>query len=213
MQKALAAIGNPGIHVDGMFIDEENQCTADTLYAMFKPTEPFLGFEPTGRELILRERRFTCFTDGKLSGVVSITNSDDLRKQMATPGGNSELGLVRECPVPTTNKLSAKELEASYRAYIEQSTVAGQRRTWSNSSNPRLPSTTAYGHALIVHEETQRTAVRLLLTGTPATEYAGLAAGRAVQFPGHSIHQFVDGTIQRAWSVMDMDSAREQSAE
>ncbi|RYP05630.1 hypothetical protein DL765_009779 [Monosporascus sp. GIB2] len=67
--------------------------------------------------------------------------------------------------------------------------------------------------ALVVHEETQRIAVRPFFSGTSATEYAGLAAGRVVQFPEYCIFQFVDGTIQKAWSVMDMDSAREHSAE
>ncbi|RYP68247.1 hypothetical protein DL770_008483 [Monosporascus sp. CRB-9-2] len=115
-EKALTALGSRVIHVDGMFIDEENQCIADTLYAKFKPTESFLGFEPTGRDLILREHKFAWFTDGKLSRAVLTINSDDLRKQMATPGGNLELDLASECLVPMTSKLSAKELEASYRA-------------------------------------------------------------------------------------------------
>ncbi|RYP79332.1 hypothetical protein DL769_003013 [Monosporascus sp. CRB-8-3] len=212
MQEALAALGNPVIHVDGMFIDEENQCIADDLYAKFKPTEPFLGFEPTG------------------------PGADPQGTQMATPGGNSELDLVSEYPIPTTNKLSAKELEANYRAYIEtinsrraetdlvkfvqpEVTFNNSLRTFGeylsvlNMSQVAIPDLQLRIDVLVVHEETQRIAVQLLFSETPATEYAGLAAGRAVEFPEHYIYQLVDGKIQRAWSVIDMDSAREQSAE
>lgn len=233
IQSVSAAIGLSTVHVDTALIDEENQCVADILYASLNPTVPFLGPEPTGRELTLREFRFIWFKNGKWSKATMAINSDDLRKQMTDSNYHHDLDLVSGWPVPTANRLSKEELEATYRGYID--TIVSRRgetdlakyvhsevtfnknvlaldayRGMIGGFQTAIPDLDVQVDALVAQEETQRIAVRLLVSGTPAIEWGGLAAGRAVVFPEYAIYQIVDGKIQRVFSISDLDSAKQQ---
>ncbi|KAK7747721.1 hypothetical protein SLS62_008968 [Diatrype stigma] len=233
IQNVSAAIGVSTIHVDTMLIDEKNQCVADILYTKINPTIPFLSPEPTGRELMLREFRFVWFKNGKFSKATMLVNSDDLRKQMTDPDYHHELDLVSEWPTPTgASRLSKEELEAVFRGYVD---TAVARRTDSDLADyihaeltfnknvlalddyrkgvvdlqTAIPDLQVQVEALVVQEETQRVAARLLISGTPVAEWGGLATGRAMVLPEHSLYQVVDGKIQQVFSIGDLDSAKQ----
>ncbi|KAF3057051.1 hypothetical protein GL218_05993 [Daldinia childiae] len=220
------------INEDSIIVDENTQCASFSIWVKFKPEVPLLGYLPKGRDILLVERGFVWFTDGKLSKALLAVNSDDIRKQLADPDANFMPNLINEDPVPKIEApLPRKKLEEIYRAYVDSFNA---RRTQSeyakyvhrpeaalnNKTLARrimddtvtaIPDLQVQIHTLIADEESQRVAVWLKFTGTPVKEYAGLVVdGNAVQFTEHATYQFVDGKIQRIWGFMDWDEARQQ---
>ena len=58
-----------------------------------------------------------------------------------------------------------------------------------------------------------RIAVRALDTGTPVTEWNGLApSGQSVAIAETAFYEVVDGRFKRMWYLMDVDSLRTQLA-
>lgn len=183
---------------------------------------------------MLREFRFIWFKNGKYSKAAMVVNSDDLRKQTTDPDYHHELDLVSEWPTPkeANRRLSKAELEALFRGYVN---TAVARRTDSDLADyihaeltfnqnvlalegyrkgvvglqTAIPDLQVRVDALVVQEETQRIAARLLISGTPVSEWSGLATGRAMVLPEHSLYQIVDGKIQQVFSIGDLDSAKQ----
>ncbi|RYC59533.1 hypothetical protein CHU98_g6667 [Xylaria longipes] len=64
---------------------------------------------------------------------------------------------------------------------------------------------------IVVDHATQRVAVRLELTGTPTGKLSGVEpTGRSVRFYEHATYFFLEGKIDRVWSIVDWDSYRQQ---
>ncbi|XXH03099.1 hypothetical protein Hte_009490 [Hypoxylon texense] len=223
--------GDVRINEDSIMVDENAQCVALSMWFKFQPKKPFLGFEPTGRDVWLIEHGFVWFAEGKLSKALFVINSDHMRSQLASPGGDLAPDLISEYPVPKAEApLSRARLEEVYRAYV--ATVNGRRtqtdyakyvnqpeaalnnralaRRVVEDTLAAIPDLHVAIHHLIADETAQRLAVWLEFTGTPVRDYAGLLAGRPVRFNEHATYQFVDGKIQRIWGVMDLDAARRQ---
>ncbi|KAI1375373.1 SnoaL-domain-containing protein [Hypoxylon crocopeplum] len=225
--------GNIRMNEDSIMADENAQCAAFSIWFKFKPEKPFLGYQLMRREVLLVGHGFVWFTDGKLSKSLFVMNNDDMRRQLANLSTEYVPSLISEYPVPNMEaRLSREELEEAYRAYVD--TVNFRRltkteyakyfhqpeTTLNNKALARrivedtlaaIPDLHVDIHTMIIDEEKQRLAVWLEFTGTPARDYAGLAAnGRAVRFTEHATYQFVNGKIQRIWGVMDLDEARQQ---
>lgn len=224
--------GDVRINEDSIMVDEEAQCVALSMWFKFQPKKPFLGFEPTGRDVWLIEHGFIWFAEGKLSRALFVINSDHMRSQLSSPNGELAPDLISEYPVPKAEApLSRARLEEVYRAYVD--TVNGRRtktdyakyvnqpeaalnnralaRRIVEDTLAAIPDLHVTIHHLIADERSQRLAVWLEFRGTPIKDYAGLVAdGRTVSFNEHATYQFVDGKIQRIWGVMDLDAARRQ---
>ncbi|KAI1761810.1 hypothetical protein GGR53DRAFT_468952 [Hypoxylon sp. FL1150] len=234
-QVAPALGGDVRINEDSIMVDEEAQCAALSMWFRFRPKEPLLGFEPTGRDVWLVEHGFVWFHEGKLARALFVVNTDHMRSQLSSPNGDIKPDLISEYPVPKAEAeappLSRAQLDATYRAYVD--TVNGRRTktdyakyvnqpeaALNNKALARrivedtlaaIPDLHVTIHHLVADERSQRLAVWLEFRGTPVVDYAGLIAdGQTVSFIEHATYQFVNGKIQRIWGVMDLDSARRQ---
>ncbi|KAI1076146.1 SnoaL-domain-containing protein [Whalleya microplaca] len=235
-KKAMGALGEDVLlNNDLIMVDERAQVAAYNMWFKFKHATPFLGFEPTGREIFLVEHRFIWFTDSKLSKSLFVINFDDMRNQITKPDAANAPVLIGTAPVPAGNTLSREKLEETYRAYIdsinkhrteanlgeyvhesevvvnnEALTLAGYRRAFESYA-VFIQDLRIHIHTLIVDEKSQRVAARLEITGTPTKEILGLVPdGHPVRLYEHATYQFLDGKIKKVWATQDLEEARQQ---
>ncbi|KAI0008160.1 SnoaL-domain-containing protein [Xylariaceae sp. FL0662B] len=232
-KKAMGALGeNVLLNTDLIIVDESAQLATYNMWFKFRQDMPFLGFEPTGRDIIFVENRFIWFTDGKLSKSLFVINFDDMRKQLANPDFEYIPNLINTTPIPTGNvKLSRKELEETYKAYVacvqdrgsdaelgkyvhESVTINNDkvvpleeyRQSFGPGPGP-VSDSRLHTDTLIADEESQRVAARLEVTVTPAKE--AVPDEHPVRFYKHTTYQFLDGKIKKAWAIMDLEEARQ----
>jgi predicted ester cyclase len=192
------------------------------------------------KTIMFTEQYILKIEDGKITKLYTIPDEDDhIRRQLADPTYSPTPDLIATHTAnanraPDEKKLSTRELEDLYRAYIAcinaQTTARDLPRfchdeVVHNAKRHDLASyrglmeeafaavpDIVFGIATVVaDEDAQRVAARLEFSGTPTGPLAGVKPnGRSVHFSEYVTYSFRDGKIDRVWSIVDWASYRWQ---
>ncbi|KAJ4115356.1 hypothetical protein NW768_011208 [Fusarium equiseti] len=166
------------------------------------------------------------FKDGRLSAIKSLQDNDARRAKepsaTETPGH-----LLNANP-------SGVDLDSTYRAYIKSINEKTMENTFDKFCQPVVTHNTHEKtiaeyisliqesqeaiqglyfdiQDLLVDEESGRVAARLEFTGVPVKTWANAEpSGQAVKFHEHVMYWFDKGKIHWVWSIVDLDTYREQ---
>ncbi|KAI0883494.1 SnoaL-domain-containing protein [Annulohypoxylon maeteangense] len=225
--------------VDALIVDQESQRLAATvLVKALVRTEKANANGETAQNISFTEQQFIWFEDGKVSTLFTLADGDEIRRQLSDPEYRYTPDLISLQAPPSqlvaVAKLSAGELEETYRRYIgcinkqtmetdlhrfchpqaihnTKTLTRDQYRLLIQEARTAVPDIVFGPRTVIVDERSQLVAARLEFTGTPVGIMAGAKPnGRGVSFSEHVTYLFEEGKIARVWSIVDWESYRRQ---
>ncbi|KAI1213292.1 SnoaL-domain-containing protein [Annulohypoxylon truncatum] len=221
--------------VDVLIVDQASQRLASTL--LVKAEEANANDNNSAQPISFTEQQFVWFKDGKVSTMFTLADGEEMLRQLSEPEYQYTPDLISLQPLPPSQpvvKLSAGELEETYRAYIRcisgqtmetdlhkfchpqtihntKTLTLDQYKLLIQNARTAIPDIVFGLHTVIADEKSQLVAVRLELTGTPVGIMAGAKPnGRHVNFCEHVTYLFQEGKIARIWSILDKESYRRQ---
>ncbi|KAI1748296.1 SnoaL-domain-containing protein [Xylaria castorea] len=225
----IRTAGRLRITIDAITLGEETQRLGATVLAKLQLRDD------SNRTIQFVEQWILWVANGKISKLGTIPDHDEMERQLSDPSYVSSPDLISTYdPGHEDTKLSTRELEDTYRAYIgcinARTTAAdlpkfchphvihnanrlslGEYRLLMEDAIAAIPDLFYGINTLIVDENVQRLAVRLEFTGTPTGRFAGAEPnGRSVRFYEYVTYYFRDGKIDRVWSIVDFKSYRRQ---
>ncbi|KAI1146494.1 SnoaL-domain-containing protein [Nemania diffusa] len=225
----IRAAGRLRITIDAITVGEATHLLAATVLAKLQPKDHI------DRTIQFVEQWLLWVATGKISKLSTIPDHDEMERQFSDPSYVSSPDLISAFnPGHEDTKLSTRELEDTYRAYIgcinARTTAAdlpkfchshvvhnanrlslGEYRLLMEDAIAAIPDLLFGINTLVVDEKAQRLAVRIELTGTPTCKFAGAEPnGRSVRFYEHVTYHIRDGKIDRVWSIVDFKSYRRQ---
>ncbi|KAK6703481.1 hypothetical protein SNK04_013391 [Fusarium graminearum] len=219
-------VGNNNISskLDSSVVDVNAQAIA----ARVIKTESSSSEESSATQSVqYQEIVFAWFTDGRLSAIKSLQDNDARRARQ-----NSAMGTparLLENSIPAT-----VDLDSTYRQYIGSINEKTMEATFETFCKPSVTHNThkktiaEYIYLiqesqeaiqglyfdiqdLIVDEDTGRVAARLEFTGVPVKTWTDAEPnGQSVKFHEHVMYWFEQGRIHWVWSIVDLDTYREQ---
>ncbi|KAI1443388.1 SnoaL-domain-containing protein [Annulohypoxylon stygium] len=224
--------------VDALIVDQASQRLAATV--LVKAELGSASSDGGAQQISSTEQQFLWFEDGKVSTLFTLADGEELRRQKSDPEYQYAPDLIslHSPPAPSHQvagaKLSAGELEASYREYIgcintqtmetglhkychyqvihnTKTLTRDQYRLLIQEARTAVPDIVFNVRIVIADEASQLVAARLEFSGTPVGVMAGAKPnGRGVSFCEHVTYLFQDGKISRVWSIVDWESYRQQ---
>ncbi|KFA77959.1 hypothetical protein S40288_10191 [Stachybotrys chartarum IBT 40288] len=216
--------------VDIITSDNESECIAVHLIVNSRVQQQYRGFT-SGMDIYHTEQHFVWFTNGKISRIIKLADID--KTQAATTSG---LDLIRDFSCNQGSLLTKREMEHVYACYLacvtnrrietdlaqycnNQVTLAGNTLDLPDFITQIMQSVSLFPDLswaledIVVDEKTQRMAIRVQLSGTPAKEQPALGLFPSkvkVSFTEHVVCQLVDEKIARTWNIIDWANARKQ---
>ncbi|KAF5665298.1 polyketide cyclase [Fusarium heterosporum] len=169
---------------------------------------------------------FAWFAHGQLSCLKTLRDNDARRAEQEL-----EKATPQNLQAPCHTSL---DLEAKYRAYIKsindqtmEATFDGFCKAWVShnaakktiaeyisliqESQSAIQGLNFEIQDLIIDKDAGRVAARLEFTGTPVKRWAdAMPTGGSVKFHEHVMYWFDEGKIHWVWSIVDLDTYREQ---
>ncbi|KAI1144440.1 SnoaL-domain-containing protein [Hypoxylon sp. FL0543] len=233
--------GKVEVIADALTVDRESrQRLGATVLVKFTPAGTKEGAEVIGRTISFMEQHFVWFTEGKVSKILTLADRDEMQRQLSNPQASYDADLISHEPPPSTSsgaKLSARELEERYRAYIgcinaqametdlhkfchaqvihnTRTLTVDEYRLLIQEAFTAIPDIAFDLHTVVADEQAQRVAARIEFAGTPVGIMAGAKPnGGGVSFCEHVTYRFDGGRIARVWSIVDWTSYRAQLAQ
>ncbi|CEI70684.1 hypothetical protein FVEN_g830 [Fusarium venenatum] len=167
------------------------------------------------------------FTDGQLSAIKSLQDNDSRRAR--EPSATSTPAHLLESFNPTT-----VDLDSTYRQYIGSINEKTMETTFETFCKPLVTHNTHEKtiaeyisliqesqeaiqglyfdiQDLLVDKQSGRVAARLEFTGVPVKTWADVKPnGQGVNFHEHVMYWLEEGKIHWVWSIVDLDTYREQ---
>ncbi|RGP74552.1 polyketide cyclase [Fusarium sporotrichioides] len=219
-----AEVNNTASKLESSVVDVNAQAIA----ARVIKTQAIPPEETSAAQLVqYQEIMLAWFIDGRLSAIKSIRDNDARRATKHSAMGTPSHLLENSNP-------TAVDLDSIYRQYIGSINEKTMEATFENFCKPLVTHNTHEKtiaeyisliqesqeaiqglyfdiQDLIVDKGSGRVAARLEFTGVPIKTWANAKPnGRGVKFHEHVMYWFDEGKIHWVWSIVDLDTYREQ---
>ncbi|KAI3336305.1 SnoaL-domain-containing protein [Xylariaceae sp. AK1471] len=225
----IKAGGRIQLDLDVITVDERTWRLGATVLAKLQPARG-----AANNTVEFMQQHLTWVKDGKITKVDDMVDYDDLGRQLSDPSYSPTPDLIGGYGGVTGKRLSTRELEETYRAYIGCINAQTMATDLPKFCHPQVIHNTkplsleeyrlliqeaftaipdiVFGIDTVVADEgAQRIAVRLEFTGTPTGKFADAEpTGRSVRFYEYVTYYLRDGKIARVWSIVDWQSFRRQ---
>jgi predicted ester cyclase len=187
----IKAAGRLQLKLDAITVDKQTWRLGATVLAKLQAAN---GARKDTAEFM--QQHLIWAKDGKITKIDDMVDNDDLGRQLSDPGYSPTPDLIGDHGGVTGKKLSTRELEETYRAYIgcinAQKMATGlqnfchsqvvhntkalsieEYRLLIQQAFTAIPDIVFAIDTVVADEEAQRVAVRIELTGTPTGQLAG----------------------------------------
>ncbi|KAI0481767.1 hypothetical protein F4859DRAFT_512902 [Xylaria cf. heliscus] len=227
------ANGRIKLSTDSFTVDNESGRLAVTSTVELRPTTN------PDRTVRFMKQTIVWIKDGKIYKIITTgTPMQEVERQLFWPGYTFTPDLISAYSNGHYNagrpRFSAQALETIYRGHISCINGRTMQSGLAVSCHPHvihdarrlsqeeyrfliqelltaIPDVELRIDEIVVDQSLQRAAVRLVLSGTPTGKLFGVEPnGCSVRFYEFATYFFLDGKIDRIWSIVDWDSYRKQ---
>ena len=217
------------VELDMITIDKTTRGVAARLIIQGTLKKPYLGAQVTGNPIEWVEYPLIWFdASHKIVRYLVLTDTEVLRSNTArvartptfhyapAPSPDFDLKTMYEGYLHTVNNAETAARENLYKyaqsrvTHNLQDATLDEFRGFLEANAGVVDDLRLTVTELIVDEETQQIASRIVLTGTPKEEFMGVQpTGRAMRFPEHAMYKLDGGKIAYVWAVRDADTLKE----
>ena len=228
-------MGPSTLTVDHVIADESQDCLAARLLIKCRPLQPFMGHQPSGKDIFFAEMFHVWFREGKLCRTSFNIETQAIARQLQDPGQVYEFDSAADTETPSSpvskqqmqethdgfiNMLNSKKMGEFPNFVQEQVVINGMRLTCQGYQDivtglvEAIPDLVATVRARVVDVDSQMLSAQVELAGTPVKTIQGCEpTGRAVCFNDQVMYKFEGGKICRVWFVADLVTLGKQLKE
>ena len=228
-------LGPTTLTIDRVIADDSQNCLAARLLVKCRPLQPWMGHQPSGKDVLFTEMFFVWFQEGKLCRTSFNIETPVISRQLQDPSQTYDFDSALDTKTPSSpvskqqmqethdgfiNMLNSKNMSEFPNIVQEQVVLNGMQLTCQGYQGvatglvEAISDLVATVRTRLVDVDSQMMAAQIELAGTPVKAIQGCEpTGRAVRFNDHVMYKFEGGKICRVWFVPDLDTLDKQLRE